>query len=557
MYINQEKLDEFQSRLSTWVAKQGLLFQLTHGGGVRGAQSTLFIWAGRMLLRLFIFGVIVAIGFWVYLVKRVDLAWFQTDLKAGIVKNLGATEGKTGSILRSRGQLEIGKIDLVGGDDSFFTTASMRGIRTRMGLFDGVIGGWNGETIQVDQLTAELKAGEEQNELGTRIFQRLFRRVSTFQFSQIEINTANLSWGYSGVTRGSIVGSQVRASRKDGGWSLIVTGGLFSQNWIKDLAVERMEILVLPTGIEIREAKLKGSRDGELAFSANLVGPSSNPKLTGKGTFRGFSLDNYFTEEVADMVSAKFSGDLFLSGSPYASTGVSMRIEASLVGEKDMTDEEKKAGREPDSIQLRNFGLFQSISVADHYRSYKNVHYDSGNFTLETREGVAVISKLWLVDQELTQLKGELVVRKRTDKEAEETLRLEEEIKAGTTAPPVPENLATKEFDLLRAARAARVKAMTEHQIEVILEDERIDLTEQDRFYEAARQRLKQVPILEGRLRIGILAEALKHTPLLAKRYPIDEESGWRWIPLPVQGDLSTAGEKLREEIMLGSNPEQ
>lgn len=556
MYISQEKLDEFQSRLSTWVAKQGLLFQLTHGGGVRGAQSTLFVWAGRMLLRLLLLVLVAAIAFWIYLVKRVDLTWFQEDLKAGIVKNLGASEGKTGSIQRSRGQLQIGKIDLVGGDDSFFTSASMRGIRTRMGLFDGVVGGWNGETVQIDQLTAELKAGEEQDEQGTRIFQRLFRRVSTFQFSQIEINTANLSWGYSGVTRGSVVGSQIRASRKDGGWSLIVTGGLFSQNWMQDLAIERMEIMILPSGIEVREAKMKGDRGGEVSLTARLVGPSSSPKLSGEGVFTGFSLDRYFTEEVANLLSAKFSGTFELGGSPYASSGVTMKAAVKLVSEADMTDDEKKAEREPDAIQVRDFGLFQAFSVAD-IRSYKNVHYDSGRFTLETGEGVAVISDIWLIDQELTQLKGELVVRKRTDKEAEETLRLQEEIKAGTTAPPVPEDPGTTEFDLRDAARAARAKAMTEHQIEAILEDDVIDLTEQDRFYEAARQRLKEVPILEGRLQIGLMSESLKQTPVLAERYPVDEETGWRWVPLPLSGPLSDAGETLRAEIMLGTNPDQ
>ena len=84
MQISQEKLNEFQGRMSNWISSQGLLFQLRHGGSVRGAHSSVFLWFVRMGVRLFILAAIVALAVWLYLAKRVDLGGFRSALNESI-----------------------------------------------------------------------------------------------------------------------------------------------------------------------------------------------------------------------------------------------------------------------------------------------------------------------------------------------------------------------------------------------------------------------------------------------------------------------------------------
>ena len=84
MDISQQKLDEFQTRLNNWVASQGLMFQLTHGGGARGAHSSVAAWFVRMVIRLLLLAVVAGGIFWVYLSQRVDFAGFREDLHGSL-----------------------------------------------------------------------------------------------------------------------------------------------------------------------------------------------------------------------------------------------------------------------------------------------------------------------------------------------------------------------------------------------------------------------------------------------------------------------------------------
>ena len=67
MQVNQKKLDQFQTRMSAWVAGQGLLFQLSHGG--RGASSAIMGWVTRITLRLSILLAVGAVLLYGYLMR--------------------------------------------------------------------------------------------------------------------------------------------------------------------------------------------------------------------------------------------------------------------------------------------------------------------------------------------------------------------------------------------------------------------------------------------------------------------------------------------------------
>jgi hypothetical protein len=547
MKISQEKLDEFQARMSNWVASQGFIFQLTHGGGVKGAHSTLFLWMGRMAVRLLILIAVAAVIFWGYLIKRVDFGWFRSELNVSIADALGADDATAGGIDRSRGHLEISQMELAGGEESFFETAEIRGLRTRMGLFDGVLTDWNGETITITKLDIGIRAGAEENELGTRTYQRLFQESDKFKFSRLDITDATIRWGYSPVTRGFIKNAEIRARRKDGGWHLEVTGGLFRQNWLQDLEIVRMEIAVLPDGIEIREAKFKRGQ-GEVNLTARLEGPATHPTLKGSGSMRAVSIDACVGAEVREFVGGEISGTFELGGSPYASGGVTVTAELTLEAE--------------DQIELLDRpNLFKAISVVDRHRSYKTVRFRTGRFKLKTGGGQAVFSDIWLYAKDVMRVEGAFLARPPTEQEIKDALQFEQTgvrlersaVEPAEEEEELPDEGESKEFSLEEVAREAREKTDVEEKINTIFQSEVFGVRLND---EAWRRQLR-VPILEGVLRLGLHAKAFERSEELDAMYPVDKESGLRWLEVPLHGSIYDAGASMAEEIYLRSRPKR
>ena len=94
MQGNQKKIDEFQSRMSDWVARQGLIFQLMHGGSVQGASSALLGWFAGIAFRVLILVLIGGLILFGYLVRRPFSENFNADLKIVVEESLDAGSSK-------------------------------------------------------------------------------------------------------------------------------------------------------------------------------------------------------------------------------------------------------------------------------------------------------------------------------------------------------------------------------------------------------------------------------------------------------------------------------
>ncbi|NIP98584.1 MAG: hypothetical protein GWO24_36305, partial [Akkermansiaceae bacterium] len=75
-----------------------------------------------------------------------------------------------------------------GGERSFFGKASLRRVRVKMGLLDGVVTPWDGDTVQIDSLEMDLRSGAESEDDGREMFGPLFRQPSGFRFARVEAN---------------------------------------------------------------------------------------------------------------------------------------------------------------------------------------------------------------------------------------------------------------------------------------------------------------------------------------------------------------------------------
>ena len=545
MNISQQKLDEFQARMSNWVSSQGLFFQLTHGGSVQGAQSTILGWLGRMILRFSVLAFLASLVSVLILVSRPGSAKFHAALTEKVSGALAADEVTVGPIKKKQGNVEVSSLDLVGSPESFYEKLKIRDLKTRMGLLSGVVGQWDGEVISIGELEGTIKSGSEDSSGGV-IFDALFARNESYTFDRVEVFDVSLDWGYSEVTAGRIENSSLRAMRQEDGWSMTFTGGRFSQNWLQDLEIVKVECEMTSEGLNVTSAQF--TRDGgELSFAAEVTGPISDPQITGSGTMKSLPFDAYLESEVQSFVGGQLSGDFTLGGSPYGPSGVTMSAEIVL-------------GPDDEIVIRDEIRLLDAVSLVDRYRSYKKVGFRSGSFSFETGKRVAAFTDIKLEAKNHMSLEGEFISRPPSTREVDTAIYLEQHGEAPPeNQAPGPANIPgadgdeVKEFDLADAVKEAREGTTDSlEKIQTIFESEVFGL-EVRRRQEEARKRFRRVPHLVGVLRLGLHSKAFEaeRSKKLSELYPINEQNNLRWLRVELDHALGKAGSEVAETILL------
>jgi len=536
MKLEQERLDDFQSRMSEWVSKQGLLFQLRYAGNVKGTKNSARATFFRIILHIFVLTVITALSFWGYLVKRVDSKSFREDLQANIGKALGSETIETRGLKRSRGYLEIASINMIGGTNSAFEDLELRAVKRSMGLADGFLTPWSGDSLQVGSMNAYVKGGADSDEDATASYQSLFWSSKNFKLQSIVVAEANLWWGYSSSNRGHILGSRMNATRVGEGWALTFTGGEFSQNWLKNLEIDRIEAELSPDGFHIHEARLR-SKDTEVSFTLSMVNGGATPDFEGKGKFSKLAIADYLDEQYLKLIDGRISGTFEVSGSTNKQEGFKLTTEVVL--------------EEGDRVELRDrIPLFRALSTADRFRSYKKVRLTTGEFRMTTAKDVLQIENLALVASRLMRLEGAFKLRPPKEDEVGELFDLEkinEVSLLGDDGTSADDDSFT--FSLRKAAGDNEEGDEKVASTPLLLNDKFGGHVGQN-LAKGARERELQKVVLEGEVRIGIVAASFERSPALSKAFPVEEGSDLRWLDLPWVADSPfEIGEELAKRI--------
>jgi len=513
---------------------------------MQGASSTIFGWMARMGLRIMILFLVACLIFLFYLISRPSSDLFNARVEEALEDAMGGVMTvPLGPTTRKDGYLELSSLDMEGGEDSFFDQVRLRNAKTRMGLLAGIGADWDGEEVVIESLDLSVKSGSEDAD-GARIYQAIFNKGEKFSFDRVEVLNASLSWGYSEVTAGRIENSRLSAQRKGKGWSVILNGGTFSQNWLKDLEIDKMECELTREGFEITEGRLRGKQGvGVLTLNAKVTGPVTGPQVSGSGTMQGIPFDSYLEDEVRLFVGGRLSGSFNLGGSPYISSGISMAAQIVLGAD--------------DEIVIRDkIKLLDAISLVDRYRSYKKVRFRAGSFNFETGKKVGTFTDINLEAMDHIRLEGEFISRPPAPKEVSDAIYFDEH---GTAPSPsedneetdeLPEEVDAADFNLEDAAKAAREESDSEQKIKTIFQSEVFGL-EVLRREEEARARYRRIPFVQGVLRLGLHAKAFEpsRSRELAEIYPIDDKSGLRWLRINLDQSLPSAGIETAEKILL------
>ncbi len=530
--MEAEQAQDFNERLSQWVANQGFWFQLRYSMTGSGGKGAAMFHLLRMSFRVLVFMTVVAAGTWVYLAKRTETKRFNEGLKASLQSGLSASELALKGFARVQGQLEINRLACKGGRETFFSTLEARNIRCKMGFLDGLTGKWDPGIISVSRLDLELHAGADDAESAQMLAAALFKKSNDVLINSLDITDATLHWGYSERTRGSIENSVLKVQRQENGLKLSFTGGTFSQNWLRRIQIVSLVVVCDPDGLTFEKAEFRRGQ-GTVDCSGLRVTGGERPLVEGVAKVRKLGLDSVVPGALKSFVEGSISGDFKVSGSTNSSEGIGFEGQVALDGQ--------------DTISLRErLHLLKALSVVDYVRNYYRVDFREGSFQLKTSGGGMEITDLKLKAEDLFSLEGSLRVRLPTAEETKAAL----EKTAGAGSAPLfrgddaeNDEAASKDdgsdFTLRRAALAARRSRdgnMGEGASSLF---DRLGLSlEMRRLEEQAADRLSRTLRYEGLFRITLPADAFERAPKLASQFPVDVNIGRIPLMVPIEGSL-------------------
>jgi len=540
--MDTPQTDNFDERLNQWVASQGFWFQVRYslsGSGIKGRAMFQLL---RIGFRLLVFLVIVAIGGWIYLLKRTDSAGFSEDLRASLESALSASEIQTRGIQHAQGQLEIGRLAAQGSGETFFDSLEARNIRLRMHLLDGLVGRWQTGTIAIARLEMDVKAGTDDAESAAKIARVVFQNPERVEANSYEIANATLRWGYSERTQGSIENSEMRAQRTATGWRLTFKDGIFRQNWLRQLEIKELVVLVEPGGLLFERAELKQGR-GTVEFPGLRVTAGERPEVDGIVKLRNVDISSMVPRTLTNYIEGTISGDFKVFGSTNTSEGIGFEGQVVMDGK--------------DVISVRDrIHLLKALSVVDYSRNYRRIDFREGAFDMRTHQGGMLLDNIDLSAEDLIAMQGRILVRLPTQQEIDmavqqgtglETSPLfisEDELGEARGLP----GDSRQDFTLRRAAQEARRIQEGRQTMDSLSLFDRLGLSiELRRLQTQASERMSRMLRYEGEVRITLPGDAFERAPRLQELHPVD--SGRLSMRVPIRGHLYELTLRQAEDI--------
>lgn len=530
--MEPQQLQDFNERLSQWISNQGFWFQVRYsmaGSGVKGRLLFHFL---KICFRLLLFLLVVVAVTWVLLVKRTDSPRFIKAQQTLLQEGFSASDLDMRGYRRTQGKLEISRLAAAGGNQTFFTNLELNNLRCDMGIVDGLVGTWDPGIISIARLDVDLRAGADESESAAKIADGLFRPSGKVTINTLEIGSANIRWGFSQRTQGSISNSNMLAVRQGEGWKIILKGGTLNQNWLRDLEIVHIEAVCDRNMLVFNKAELKNG-EGTVDFSGLRISGGARPIVTGVTKIRHLNLESVLPPALNIFVEGAISGEFKTTGSTNSSDGIGFEGQVTLDGK--------------DTISLRErIHLLKALSIVDYSRNYHRVDFREGSFLLKTTNGGLEATEVSLKADELFSLQGQLRVRVPTDAERQAAIAKgggldSSPIFAADDAGKIESRIPKSEsdFTLKRAAQEAqRIREGTQSVESVALFDKVSVNAELRRLEQMEMERLSRMLRYEGNFLITIPGDAFERAPKLQELYPRDQVSGRIPIRVPVEGDI-------------------
>ncbi|MFM2196971.1 MAG: hypothetical protein RLZZ505_403 [Verrucomicrobiota bacterium] len=537
-----EQLQNFHQRLSHWVSGQGFWFQLRYslaGGGGKGALTFHLL---RLSMRVGLFLLLIAGGFFIFLIKQTESDSYRMGVKASFMENLGGDEFEMRGLVSARGVFSISRLAMTGKEGTFFTELEIRNLKCRRGIFSSYNKEWDPGAVSISRVDLGLRAGSDSVEAAESMANVYFQDTGKLKLQKIVVNEMSMRWGYSERTRGSIIGSHMTADRLPEGWKLRFKGGTFSQNWLKRLMIEELVVQFGRKGLVIEKATFK-KNEGYVTLLDVKVKAGERPEVSGKMRMRKMDLASLVPAAVRNYVEGAISAEFNVFGSTNSTEGVGFEGDLVLEGE--------------DSITIRDrIHVLRAISVVDAFNNYRRIDFREGGFHLKTHAGRLEVTGANLVAGDLLRLKGSLTARPATADEAmsyspsnstvDDDLVILSDDEMDTKMEITLEGAAKQSEDTKRQGFTKDGEESLFEKLGISLENRRID--------EIGAERLSRSMRYEGELEISLPKEAFDKTPKLAEMYPLRDAAGRVLMRVPLEGVIYDLTLKQAEGIYEGGS---
>lgn len=546
MKLSQERLAEFNGRMNDWISKQGLIFQLTHGGTGLGGRPPIIGSIIRSILSISILALVGVLGYGGYLFWRASGDELPKQFSKGIAASLNVEKVEALGFERDLNSGSYKSLLAQGDDDSFFNGLEVRGVSVPMGLLNGLFGEWDAKTLTIDELNIALKAGDADSERARQSWQSLFQVHPSFTFSKVEAQNVNLTWGYSSpATWGSLLGSEFLATRTETGWDLRFRGGAFSQGIFRHFQVEEITVeLDQEGGLKIPSAQMSMD-NGTFNWSGEMSSGGASPTFAINGELNNIPIHAFLPRGLLTIIDGRFSGQLTASGSTNTSDGISFQVQALPEG--------------AEGIHLtKELPLLRMLSHLDPQRSYRKIPFTRGSFKIETKGSDIRFDEIDLssIEEDSTEifarLQGSFKARPSTpeDLKSEALIfeEVDEEITSGTIgAAPDTAKIANFGDEILKNFRLLQFTNPPQELLYITMDEKGEELPKK-RLDLLSRRKFRVPFVLEGEVNLAVAKSAFEKVGELPSVSIAEDEPDLRWIHIPLETIVVRSTKKLSDE---------
>ena len=534
--VDQQRLNEYQSKVSDWIGRQGVLFQFRYARTV--GAVTLGRHLSGLTLKLVLFLVVVGVcGFFV-LNRHFDSPGYGEKVAGQVANALGAGEIEVTGFSRNFGKGDFQFLELKGGEESFFYEAKFEKLRGEFSFLTGVTDSWRPSAISIKKADLRLKAGGSEDEMKLG-FSSIIESLKGQGISQIKIEDCSFSWGYSKLTFGRVRNSDFRAVLHEGIWEVELSGGTFQQNWLGPLAIKSADLKIGVGGIKIESLNLE-SNGGEADLKGSISGPVNMPTFDLAGGFNSLPIEKLIKingVSTREYIEGRISGDLKIGGSSNRQVELSGQVKLD----------------ENDSVTIRErWSLLRALSILDNERTYLRIDFNQGGFAFSTGGGGMQVSEINLNAGNKARLLGSFKTRLPTQAEAAETLGIK---LTNNFSLDYTDSSAAQELENDRMRIDSRDDELGFGvDIERTIEDGELEVPKAQlsvKELEALRMRQEmEVHRILGDLKLAVPASSFNSSKALLEIYPKDE-LGWRWIPIELNdANFMNLSDKANELLL-------
>ena len=534
--VDQQRLNEYQSKVSDWIGRQGVLFQFRYARTV--GAVTLGRHLSGLTLKLVLFLVVAGVcGFFV-LNRHFDSPGYGEKVAGQVANALGAGEIEVTGFSRNFGKGDFQFLELKGGEESFFYEAKFEKLRGDFSLLTGVTDSWRPSAISIKKADLRLKAGGSEDEMKLG-FSSIIESLKGQGISQIKIEDCSFSWGYSKLTFGMVRNSNFRAVLHEGIWEVELSGGTFQQNWLGPLAIKSADLKIGMGGIKIESLNLE-SNGGEADLKGSISGPVNMPTFDLAGGFNSLPIEKLIKingVSTREYIEGRISGDLKIGGSSNRQVELSGQVKLD----------------EKDSVTIRErWSLLRALSILDNERTYLRIDFNQGGFAFSTGGGGIEVSEINLNAGNKARLLGSFKTRLPTQAEAAETLGIK---LTNNFSLDYTDSSAAQELENDRMRIDSRDDELGFGvDIERSIDDGELEVPKAQlsvKELEALRMRQEmEVHRILGDLKLAVPASSFNSSKALLEIYPKDE-LGWRWIPIELNNaNFMNLSDKANELLL-------